>query len=384
MKTTEILSLWQHTSDHFRILCLLGAVLLGGTEGFSQGEVCGTDYGMSMMRASKAQLEWMQEQEKRLVHEANMMPRLNPAEGSYIITIPVVVHILEPAGNDPGIIRVNDLQIASQLEVLNEDFRRLNPDAGNTRSIFQSVAADVGIEFCLQQTIRKSDANVTYYDYAEDAKFDHLGGSNIVSPEKFLNIWVVQEIREENNAEIFGYAQFPTDPNKTAATDGVVVQAVNFGRTGAVEPPRHKGRVVTHEVGHWLNLHHIWGPINTGGCGLDDGVSDTPEAETIVDNCDFSEASCNSLDMVENYMTYTGDACQNMFTLGQRSRMLAAISLFRPGLLTSKCSGNEFVYECPQDDHISDTWDYPKVEAQNLITSDAIIPENSFGSFVLF
>ena len=45
-----------------------------------------------------------------------------------------------------------------------------------------------------------------------------------------------------------------------------------FGTTGVVQAPYNKGRTATHEVGHWLNLDHIWGDSNCGN----DQCNDTP------------------------------------------------------------------------------------------------------------
>ena len=62
-----------------------------------------------------------------------------------VITLPVVVHVIYHTASQ----NIPDASIHSQMNVLNEDFRRLNLDASNTPAIFQPIAADVQIQFCL-------------------------------------------------------------------------------------------------------------------------------------------------------------------------------------------------------------------------------------------
>ncbi|HMC96362.1 MAG TPA: fibronectin type III domain-containing protein, partial [Flavobacteriales bacterium] len=119
-----------------------------------------------------------------------------------------------------------------------------------------------------------------------------------------------------------GYAQFP---GGSASTDGVVCLYSSIG--GMTNPgtatPYHLGRTMTHEVGHWLNLRHIWGDSNCGN----DLVSDTPTQQTSNFSCpSFPHVTCSNGpngDMFMNYMDYTDDACMNIFSAGQKARMQA-------------------------------------------------------------
>ena len=133
-----------------------------------------------------------------------------------------------------------------------------------------------------------------------------------------------------------GYSQFPGGP---ASTDGIVIAYQYFGNTGTAVAPFNKGRTTTHELGHWLNLYHIWGDDN-GSCSGSDYVQDTPNQSNYNYSCPtFPHPSCsNTSDMFMNYMDYTDDICMNIFTEGQKQRMLAVLNTSRASLKTSdKC-----------------------------------------------
>jgi len=260
--------------------------------------------------------------------------------GSNVIQIPVVVHVLyNTAAED-----ISQSQIQSQIDVLNEDFRMNNANSSNTLPAFSSVAADVEIEFRLAQVdpygerttgiTRRWTPNPLFL--GETVKFDQYGGTSAWPRDDYLNIWVCTLV-----PGLLGTGQFPGGP---AATDGIVVANIAFGREGTATAPYNGGRTATHEVGHWLNLGHIWGDPQLGqnGCSVDDGVGDTPLAEAPNYGCPTNPSSCNSPDMYQNYMDYTDDACQTLFTEDQKTRMRALFAsggareslLSSPGLCT--------------------------------------------------
>lgn len=258
-----------------------------------------------------------------------------PKQGQVVITIPVVVHVVHTISNPVS--NISEAQIQSQIDVLNEDFRRLNADASLTPAEFLPVAADTEIEFCLAQRdpnnlpstgiVRTPTVKTSFSTSANDVKSPATGGASGWNSSKYLNIWVCNNI---DGGETLGYAQFP---GGSATTDGVVIAYQFFGRVGAVVSPFNKGRTATHEVGHWLNLFHIWGD-DFGSCSQDDAVSDTPRSADAWYGCPpVNSNSCvdspvNFNDMFQNYMDYTDDACMNIYTLGQKQRMQA---LFMPG-----------------------------------------------------
>ncbi|WP_299156587.1 zinc metalloprotease [uncultured Tenacibaculum sp.] len=221
-----------------------------------------------------------------------------------VVNIPVYVHVVYSNSQQ----NISDAQIASQMTVLNDDFRKQNSDAGNTPSEFAGVAADAEITFSLAGTFRHSNSTSSW------------GTNNAVksayppvTPATHLNIWVANI-----GGGILGYAQFP---GGSSATDGVVCSPQYFGTTGYVSAPFNGGRTMTHEVGHYLNLRHIWGD---GRCRQDDFVADTPSSDAPNYGCpSYPTVNCRSNDMTMNYMDYTDDACMSMFSEGQKSRMRA-------------------------------------------------------------
>lgn len=239
-----------------------------------------------------------------------------------IIEIPIVVHVLYNTDQE----NISDAQIQSQIDVLNEDFRRLNDNANNN----WAQAADVEIEFCLTEITRKQTGR-TSWTYDDSMKYNASGGVDAWDAREYLNIWVCNLT---NN--LLGYAQFPGGPR---ASDGVVVRYNAFGRQGTLMNNYDLGKTTTHEVGHWLNLRHIWGD---GDCSYDDFVSDTPPADAPHYFC-TAASSCGGQNMIENYMDYTFDACQSLFTEGQKARMRALFQPggFRSGFMQVTCSGGE-------------------------------------------
>ena len=288
-----------------------------------------------------------------------------------IITIPVVIHVVWNTNAE----NISDAQIYSQMDVLNADFRRTNADASSTPSIWQSIAADSEIEFCLATIdpngsattgITRTQSSQTSFSINDSyMKSTSNGGIDPWPKDDYLNIWVC-----DLTGGILGYATPPSNFNNPE--DGVVVCYKYFGTIGSVQSPYNQGRTSTHEVGHWLNLNHIWG--NGNGCG-NDNVSDTPIQDQNY-SCpgfphDVNGCGINSNgDMFMNYMDYTDDACMNLFTNGQKTRMISAINQYRSNLLSHNiCSGvdNCIAESIPisedfQNNNLSSNW--------NLINND--------------
>ena len=260
------------------------------------------------------------------------------------VYIPVVVHIL---WNDP-LENISEAQIQSQIDILNEDFRLLNSDSLTPNHPFWGYTVDTEIEFCLASVdpngnptngIVRTFTNVTAFDGNGDEKFTAAGGNDNWDPTEYLNIWVCN-LDASNN--LLGYATFPSDLAANPDEDGVVIRYEAFGDIGTAGTGGFNGndlgRTATHEVGHWLNLRHIWGDAQCG----DDFVNDTEIAEGENYNCPSFPHRPNNLcgssqdgEMYMNYMDYVDDYCMNMFTYDQADRMWAALSTERSGLLTS-------------------------------------------------
>jgi len=246
-----------------------------------------------------------------------------------IITIPVVFHVLYQNDNE----NIGKANLESQIKVLNNDFRRKNSNADNT----WAQAADTKIRFSLSNVdingnyfngITRTATNVDFFDYQTDSIFLTAEGGKDIWP-GYLNIYVCD--LDVFNLNVGGYSSLPGyDPN----IDGVVLDyrvTGNFSDDGVFGEifsfDFAEGRTGTHEVGHWLNLEHLWGPTDNFSCmGQDDGVADTPLSLEPYTQCDTG-SSCGSADMADNFMDYHNDACMRLFTEGQAERMHNSIDL---------------------------------------------------------
>ena len=244
----------------------------------------------------------------------------------------MVFHILtDGVGNE----NLSEAAIQAQIDQLNLDF-------GNGAGSSYTVATDTEVRFCLAQ---QNETEVTMFepginritDY-DDGPFSMSDFENTIKPAtqwdptRYLNIWV-----SDLSAGLLGYAQFPSNSGLSglnnngggANTDGVVVASFTVGSVLNPGPggPYNLGRTLTHEVGHWIGLRHIWG--DSGSCSNDDYCADTPDATTSNGGCPTVD-SCPSdglgADMVENYMDYSNDACMDTFTADQTTRIQAVLA----------------------------------------------------------
>jgi hypothetical protein len=242
-----------------------------------------------------------------------------------LITIPVVVHVVSKRDEE----NISNAQVKSQIAALNKDFRATNTDAKNVPSVWTGLVADANVQFALatKDPNGKATSGITRTTTtrssfpADDSVKTRSGGGIAAWPTgRYLNLWVCNL-----GAGLLGYAQFPGGP---ARTDGVVILHSAFGTSGTAAAPFDLGRTATHEIGHWLNLRHIWGDRND--CGGTDFVSDTPNA--MLPNYGspaFPHVSCDNGpngDMFMNYMDYVDDAAMFMFTPGQITRMNATLA----------------------------------------------------------
>ncbi len=257
-----------------------------------------------------------------------------------IVRIPVVVHVVWNTAAQ----NVSDAQIQSQIDVLNADFRRTNTDAGSVPASFAGVATDARIEFALAVRdpncgattgITRTNTATTGFTWAtrNNIKSAATGGADPWPSDRYLNIWVANF-----TDTTLGFATFPGSP---AALDGFVVDTEAFGTLGTTTAPYNLGRTGTHEIGHWLNLIHIWGDDTalTDQCSGSDECADTPnQADETYGNPSGVRVSCGNSpngDMYMNYMDYTDDAGMFMFTQDQATRMNAALMVARASILAS-------------------------------------------------
>lgn len=287
-----------------------------------------------------------------------------------IFRIPVVVHVVYNTTDE----NISDDLVRKQIEVLNEDYRRMNADTNVTRSEFKPVAADAGIEFYLATTdpdgnwttgITHTPTDETSFvgisSFTPDGiKKSASGGVDAWPTDRYLNIWV-GDLSLFGSPFILGFAyppvgapnwpagQFPSD----STLEGVVVHYEVFGRGNPLASGplavTDRGRTCTHEVGHYLGLRHIWGDgggfSGTDGCTVDDGITDTPNsADASQQTCDLDKNTCTDStadlkDMIENFMDYSEEACMNMFTQGQVDIMRSILETTRNPLVQDFAAG---------------------------------------------
>jgi hypothetical protein len=242
-----------------------------------------------------------------------------------LITLPVVVHVVHHEKRE----NISDAQVKSQISVLNKDYRAKNTDKSKVPAVWKSLVTDANIQFELATKdprgnpttgITRTATTVTDFKPDDSVKSKKTGGVDPWPTDRYLNFWVCKL-----SDPLLGYAQFPGGPAKT---DGVVILHTAFGTNGTAAAPFNKGRTATHEVGHFLNLRHIWGDRND--CTGNDFVSDTPVArESNAGKPSFPHVTCGNGpngDMFMNYMDYTDDVSMFMFTSGQVARMNATLA----------------------------------------------------------
>lgn len=240
------------------------------------------------------------------------------------VTITVVVHVVHSSPEE----NISSAQVSSQISVLNRDFSAKNKDKSKVPDVWKGLVSDSGIRFKLATKdpegkptsgITRTQTDETAFGPEDAVKFSARGGVDAWPSDRYLNIWVCSL-----GDGLLGYAQFPGGPK---ATDGVVILNRAFGTRGTATTPFNLGRSATHEVGHWLNLRHIWG--DTEDCSGSDFVSDTPNAEgPNFGKPTFPKISCTNGpngDMFVNYMDYVDDGSMFMFTSQQVVRMKATL-----------------------------------------------------------
>lgn len=319
------------------------------------GDRCGSQQWLeNMFREYPAYRQWYETAEKKMGEEilrkkAELIKGNNGQRTNAIVTMPVVFHVVLPATGTTSQATITDAMINAQLTKLNQDYSGLNADSTNG-SPFYSVRGHSELRFCLAQRTptnqptngidRVVSSTVSNSSQTNDPiKSTAAGGADAWDPNKYINIWV----GNFTNTSLLGYATFPIGSPEGGAPlnqQGVVILAQSV--PGGTAAPYNGGRTLTHELGHFFWLRHI----NGDGTCLDDfpntpGIDDTPTQSNLTSGCPTgTQASgCSSPTppgrMYQNYMDYTDDACMTMFTNGQGTRMMQAITSYRPTLMTS-------------------------------------------------
>lgn len=340
-------------------LYTLIAVLLFAEVGIAQMNKCYTDKSLTKYYEHDEALHAKMQLNEKKVSEwiSNHETTLRNMQGGGVITIPVVVHVVYKNATQ----NIADSNIFRQITVLNECYRRTNSNYSQTRPIFDTVSADVQIEFCLAQFdpngnptqgITRTSSPSGAFDpifNMDKVKSSATAGVDPWPTDQYLNIWVC-DMSFFGIPFVLGYATFPgSDP----ALDGVVIQ---YQFMGLMPNGTNSdlGKTTVHEVGHWLGMRHIWGDGQGSAplCDSTDYVDDTPNVDTasqqtclIKNSCSnessyWTNAGVDPPDMIENYMDYSYDACMTLFTQGQKARMHGFLNTVRASLLTSPAGCN--------------------------------------------
>ncbi|MEO1448547.1 MAG: M43 family zinc metalloprotease [Bacteroidota bacterium] len=340
---------WPHWFWSLSVMWLIG---VSSVQAQKPVEACGTEDFMEEIRAEHPSWPDRHGFETWLARKAQS--EVAQSLRGTVITIPVIVHIIHDGEAVGTGTNLSQSQVNSQIEVLNEDFRRMLGTPGyNTHP----DGADIEIEFCLAtvdpanqvlsepgiERISRQSLNLSAPPYTISFTKNNILSGTIWNPDDYMNIWTVNLAND-----FLGFAQLPDSSTLgdlspiqgPANTDGVVITPTAFGREGMAAFPYNGGRSGTHEVGHWMGLRHTWGD---GNCSQDDYCSDTPTTDGANYGCPTGEPSCSATPaMIENYMEYTDDACMSIFTECQKTRMrtVMANSVRRASLLNSlACSG---------------------------------------------
>lgn len=303
-----------------------------------------------------------------------------------IIYIPVVVHVIHN-GDAYGINEnITDEQVQSQITVMNQDYRKLTGTPGyNTNA----VGADTQVEFVLAKVDPNGNptnginrVNLCQASWSTAAINSTVKPNTIWDPMQYMNMWSINF----TDTSLLGYAQFPESSLGGMATtaqnpntDGVVANYTTFGSSdlasGSFAAPYDKGRTMTHEVGHFLGLRHIWGDNSTcpatNTANDKDYVADTPAANTANFGCPTGTNTCTGnpgSDMIENYMDYTDDTCMSIFTTGQKARITTVLNS-SPRRSTLKTSVKDVSVPLFAND--------AEVKIENLCTSSAATCTNT-------
>ncbi|WP_396198245.1 M43 family zinc metalloprotease [Flavobacterium sp.] len=325
--------------------------------------------------------KWM---DKKIKEQKSLQEVASQSGG--IIYIPVVVHVIHN-GDAYGINEnITDEQVQSQITVMNQDYRKLSGTPGyNTNA----VGADTQVEFVLAKVDPNGNptnginrVNLCQASWSTAAINSTVKPTTIWDPMQYMNMWSINF----TDTSLLGYAQFPESSLGGMATtaqnpntDGVVANYTTFGSSdlasGSFAAPYDKGRTMTHEVGHFLGLRHIWGDNSTcpatNTANDKDYVADTPAANTANFGCPTGTNTCTGnpgSDMIENYMDYTDDTCMSIFTTGQKARITTVLN-GSPRRSTLKSSVKDVAIPLFAND--------AEVKIENLCTSSAATCTNT-------
>jgi hypothetical protein len=306
-----------------RLLFALTIMLISSSSLLAQHSCAHTEQRKKMQKEHPELIPAQEARRQFLENFTHNFSANQSVQSSVNLLIPIVFHVV----HDNGVENISDAQIHESIVQLNEDYAAVNPELVDVHPNFTDLVANVGFEFRLAQLDPNGEPTTGINRIQSELTYN---GSDIAlkqmiqwDPTMYLNIWVVYSSNGSNGS---AFAYYPADVEGSASIyDGVVSSYWAVGRTETAVWTHYK--ILTHEVGHWANLKHTWGDESgnqsSAGCSYDDAVVDTPN--TIGNTgCDLEAISCETHDNVQNYMDYSN--CSNMFTEGQKTRMVAALN----------------------------------------------------------
>ncbi|RLD26401.1 MAG: hypothetical protein DRI54_02930 [Bacteroidetes bacterium] len=274
---------------------------------------CGTNEVMDQFILENPEMESIIRADQEELEEFTQQ-FINSKKDDDTLYVPVVFHIIHLNGPE----NISSDIVHESIARLNIDYMAMNADTANVIDPFKGLIPVTNIQFRLatKDPSGNCHSGITRTFSTETLIGDHATQLLIQWPRnKYLNVWVVRNIESGAAA----YSRYPSAVNNNPSYDGIVNR---YDYLGANE------RTLTHEVGHWINLRHVWGDSNEpalpSNCSEDDLVSDTPLCMGNSGGCNTSYESCGSLDNVQNYMNYA--SCSINFTQGQSDRMRAALT----------------------------------------------------------
>jgi PKD repeat protein len=304
---------------NFRFTLIVGMCFLTNVFMAQTVERCGTHLVQEELYKKHPELKAEKEEFNRYAAEFT-------DDGSRAVKIiPIVFHIIHTYGSE----NISREQVEDAVRIINEDYQLLNEDQTEVVSAFAGIKGNTQFEFRLARKDPNGNCTDGITRTVSDLTFN--GNDNVKQliswpRNRYLNIWVVDNVITDDGTQVGGYAYQPSNFIDDQV-DGIIVTHTQFGSIGTSSSSNFASRTLTHEIGHWFNLDHTWGGSNSPGlasnCSDDDSVNDTPNCIGVADqSCNLNQQTCGSLDNVQNYMDYS--ACGLMFTSGQSNRMNAA------------------------------------------------------------
>ena len=286
---------------------------------------------------------------QKFLQTAKIIEGKNPLHTREILFIPVVIHVVAREGFNP----VSQAQALHQVDVLNNDFAAQGDNIGKLLDEFKPIVAPADIHFCLAATDPKGQptAGITFTPTSKEfigtdidfqtgrrsIQYDVLGGKDGWDASRYINIWVGECL------DILGFTTLPGQANFPEEI-GIIIDIHHFGSIGDAGYYNIYGRghTLTHEMGHFFGLKHIWGEGTGEDCSDSDDIDDTPNAAGPYYGCpEGDQSSCDNSNMYQNFMDFTDDRCLAAFTHDQVARMHSALELYYPDLANSTaCSSN--------------------------------------------